>query len=1517
MPAILFLKAASIPPGARWITVRPNGAGSEGHPVLIQPSDDGSYRVIGGAGGKLNYLKLTGVKSETDYAQSAKNKAETYRDGRKRQREQDRKDGLLESKTVARQALKEQVGQHQAKFVETVANALGWSQEEMRFPEEKYQNASSKAREQAVRKHAQALFSRARQAVDHQRKRLLQDADARAQAGLAEIPLTGGDASITVQDLDPIEPSTKGFGYSTEYGKRAEARGLTKEALKEEASASRPAADPNKRAGTRDTQQKVADELQAIRDPGPAVDPTAMVDAKKAVELLKAEKALKTLQRDARDKGKQIAASKVPVEPQAYVLETGGPVDSDIVKDLESDLRTLKTRAFLEGVGKIAGSTESLGRHIGVGAYNSINALSLATAGSALVDRSVVDVLGIAGASQVLARRLTADLTPEELEQAKQAMGAFHVDHYMELSDKALHEAREWQELAHGIEVGDASTGADLAVAQELNAQRREAIGNAQRILGTALGEMEANAALVVALDQGKRDRMTVSMGATSIENAIVRARAIGLDRGDYTLERAGASTIMTITGAGMDKLAQPVSREDLQKTRDSLDIIEGRQDEDDWLPAGVANRPDLAMDVKPGAAPRLAKPFPPLPADMAGAIRDYIGGRTADGDPQADIIAGLLSEDTMQRAGARANFMRALDDIAPLYGSDGKMIRAEAHQEAFEKLADGYVDRTYGADRLPLHRQQFSVDQISVEALHRALATTPEATSAFKPIGELTPQDQGALRNVFAAEYGRSDPAAEKMRTELEQLDKAEPEKETEDMFGRSVNPEWRDWQSRRNDLAERLNKASMSWGKYVATMGSPANAYAAMQDVVSSKLLRGFADEHNKLRPDAPIKIGSTVIRHDLNHLDAVDPEARDRRLADQRQLVDRLRNRVAGRYSGGSVAEKMEAARAGEEAVSQAQMGLFGSDTTDTAAAPQARPLAIGERYTIGHAAERQVAGMMPIVGKSFRAGQPVKLWQPTMSGKYVGRQRAVKLIRKNKRTMLGLGVGSGKTAISLAGFTQQHADGDVKRGLFVVPSVVQGQFNAEALTMLEPGKYNWHADPGASRDERIAAYKNPDTHFSVVTHQAFRDDMLHLASKREGIPAPAVAKKLGTMTRKERRQYMRDLMDAEGIDHDYLAVDEGHNLLNRAGKENSVMANVIDSVSDNMKSYVNMTADPVKNDASEAFDVLAKMDPDKYEDRDAFMRRYGVDTEAAKDGLRREMAKYFYTGQIDPGVKASREEISVELGKAEQETLSKFDAAAASGRLARMQGRVDVEAMRTLSPGSFKGIDEAQHEAIAKNLQNSVGIMHDFAVHNALNGPAKIDALSKYAAARKGRPGVVFVRSLDRVHDIADRLTKEGHRVVTLTGGDSSKVKDAKKRAYQAGRHDVMVASDAAAVGANLQYGKWLMQVDTPQTAMLHAQRQGRINRVGQTEDVELADLVANHPAERRARKRLTDKYGLRSIMTSPLEGLDETGIAGYLHQIRAGRQEAEQPLFMPSSPEDAHGLEAPDEQGALF
>lgn len=1513
---IIFLKASSIPPGARWITVHSHGDGP-GQPILIQPNPDGSAHVIGGAGGAMNYLKLRHVRKESEYKKEAEDRKNAKKEEAKAQRQRDKEAGILESKNKARQDLRDQRRAHEREFVATVARTMGWDQKALEFPEQDYAHLSEAAVAKLRDKHHRALMQQATNAVELQRQRLITDHAARMEAGIGEVPLEAKDPDVlSVQDLVPIPSNPAGLGFSQDFKGRAEAAGLTDDEFKTEAAKAKEAKDATLTQAQRqaavqrgETAKMVKAELQGIREPAAPKAEKTLADAKEAVELLKAAKKLKQIQQKAREAA--AAIDKSAAEPKAFVLEYTASPDDDakITEELNNDLRTAQTMAFLSEFKRLAGEKpeETLGKHIGVGAYNSINSLALAVGGEALVDRSVVDVLGVAGAAQILARRIHKDM-PADAERITEGMQDFHLHHYMETSAEALGEARELMDAAREVELGEAANGADLQVAQELNGRRRRAIGDAQRILGQALGEMESNAALVTALKQGARDQWQGSLGKVGMESAIQRVRAIGLQRGDYTLESVAGDTFLTINAAGMDRLAKPVDRADVEQVRRNLAIIRGDHDEDGWLPLGVARRPDLAIDVKPGVAPRLAEPFqaPEKPGTeaMAQSVKDYIAGRTADGDPPADIYADLLSLDMMQKVGDRRDeYLKVLDNIAPTRDAKGKIVRAESRADYFNALADEYVSRKYGGERSALNSQKFEVDQTSVDALHRALAEHPEGVAAYKQIGELTPQDQRALREHFYRHVAKESPEQGALRAEVERLDASEPEATTTDMFGETTtNPEWTDWKAQRDAAAEKSNAAGLDWTKYVDAMHGNEKAYEAIQDMIKSKVGKAFADNFNKLRPGKPLKVGRAVIRNNLNHLDAVDPAAREERQARERELIDGLRERSQGRYASGSVADKLDAARDQREAFEQAQMGFFGADEAQPEAAPV--DLKGDERHTLGHVAERQIAGMMGVVGKNFSPGQPTKLWAPAMSGgKNAARQRLVKMVDANKRVVAAFGTGSGKSLLQLAAFTHLHQQGKAKRGIFLVPSIVQGQFSGEALRYLEPGKFNWHIEPGASREERINAYKNPDHHFCVMTHQSFRDDMLHLGASHAGISESEMSDRLNAMSEAERKDWMGGIMQREGINFDYLTTDESQYTLNRQGKENSALANVVDSLSAHTPYYVQSSGDPIKNDASEIFDLMRKMDPERYSDRGAFMRRYGADTLASRDALKREMARYVYPSKIDPDVAARRTESKVSLSKGQQDALAELDKHFANARLARMEGKVDVDAMKAISPASFEGVPDGEHEAVAKGLQQSLGIMKSSAVQRVINTHADnplVDDVVTKAAQRKGKPGVVFAHNRESVRMLAERLQKEGHRVVTITGSDSSKEKERKRLMFNPeqgeAQADILVASDAGATGMNIQRGQWLYQYDTPQTAMTHAQRNGRIFRTGQKNDVELIDGVADHPEVHKARERLQKKYGLRELLTSSMEGLDDTGVAHYINQRQAVEKDSPGTLF---------------------
>jgi superfamily II DNA/RNA helicase len=234
---------------------------------------------------------------------------------------------------------------------------------------------------------------------------------------------------------------------------------------------------------------------------------------------------------------------------------------------------------------------------------------------------------------------------------------------------------------------------------------------------------------------------------------------------------------------------------------------------------------------------------------------------------------------------------------------------------------------------------------------------------------------------------------------------------------------------------------------------------------------------------------------------------------------------------------------------------------------------------------------------------------------------------------------------------------------------------------------------------------------------------------------------------------------------------------------------------------------------------------------------------------------------------------------------------------------MQGKVDIDAMKAISPNSFDGVADDQVEAVAKNLQNSIGIMKASAVQRIINSHsdnAKINRMSQLVAERKGKQGVVFAHGRADVEAITKRLTAEGKRVVTITGSDSAEDKDRKRKMFNPekgeAQADILVASDAGAVGMNLQSGQYLIQHDIPNTAKTHAQRNARIDRIGQKNNIELIDMQANHPEESRARERLTTKYGLRDMMTSSMDGLDDTGVAYHIAQQQAINKDSQNSLF---------------------
>jgi len=108
-------------------------------------------------------------------------------------------------------------------------------------------------------------------------------------------------------------------------------------------------------------------------------------------------------------------------------------------------------------------------------------------------------------------------------------------------------------------------------------------------------------------------------------------------------------------------------------------------------------------------------------------------------------------------------------------------------------------------------------------------------------------------------------------------------------------------------------------------------------------------------------------------------------------------------------------------------------------------------------------------------------------------------------------------------------------------------------------------------------------------------------------------------------------------------------------------------------------------------------------------------------------------------------------------------------------------------------------------------------------------------------------LIFTEHRDTLESLAKRLEEKGYTVATIHGGMDV---DSRKQAQQQfrTRAKIMVATDAAGEGINLQFCRYLINWDIPWNPNRLEQRMGRIHRYGQAGDVWVYNLVARNTRE---------------------------------------------------------------------
>jgi SNF2 family DNA or RNA helicase len=237
---------------------------------------------------------------------------------------------------------------------------------------------------------------------------------------------------------------------------------------------------------------------------------------------------------------------------------------------------------------------------------------------------------------------------------------------------------------------------------------------------------------------------------------------------------------------------------------------------------------------------------------------------------------------------------------------------------------------------------------------------------------------------------------------------------------------------------------------------------------------------------------------------------------------------------------------------------------------------------------------------------------------------------------------------------------------------------------------------------------------------------------------------------------------------------------------------------------------------------------------------------------------------------------------DLNAEEQETLEEtlVDEATAAQTVAELEGEIRIlEGLEQQAKAVVASGQDRKWDELSKILQNNPE-MHD--------------------AAGRQRKIIIFSEHRDTLNYLHDKIAGvlgNNDAIITIHGGTH---RDERRRLQALFRSDpearVLVATDAAGEGVNLQNANLMVNYDLPWNPNRLEQRFGRIHRIGQTEVCHLWNLVAKETREGDVYHRLLMKLEVES---SALQGrvfdilgevFEETSLKDLLIQaIRYGDQ----------------------------
>lgn len=329
-------------------------------------------------------------------------------------------------------------------------------------------------------------------------------------------------------------------------------------------------------------------------------------------------------------------------------------------------------------------------------------------------------------------------------------------------------------------------------------------------------------------------------------------------------------------------------------------------------------------------------------------------------------------------------------------------------------------------------------------------------------------------------------------------------------------------------------------------------------------------------------------------------------------------------------------------------------------------------------------------------------------------------------------------------------------------------------------------------------------------------------------------------------------------------DLVIADEAHRLKNprsaSAGLARSLRARYM----------LLLTATPIENRLSDLFSLVSLVRPGLLGSAAEFRVRHG-----RGDGTQVRNVAALQLSLRELMVRHRRSEITVMLPRRLAETMRVAPGADEAELYRAISERVRDQARQATTPRllALRSMQQLAGSSPWACTESLAKLGWEDLARSAANvaSPAKATALLELLRRHeaRGEKVVVFTAFRRTLHALAALLTNHGFDAAVYHGSLTRAEKDAAVGRF-ADETPVLLSTEAAGEGRNLQFCHVMINFDLPWNPMQIEQRLGRIHRIGQQHDVQLTNLVSRGTLEDHLLEVLQAKINLFELVVGELD-----------------------------------------------